>query len=85
MDATNYHTIISPTLHVSKDPKIPIPVGILACQRTVASHLITTEMDSGDLGPSQVTRYCDRLLLPLSLRPCISQRFLHPKTQQRNP
>ncbi|KAF9055119.1 ThrRS/AlaRS common domain-containing protein [Hymenopellis radicata] len=28
-----YHRIISPTLRVNQDPKIPIPVGILACQR----------------------------------------------------
>ncbi|KAF5388254.1 hypothetical protein D9615_000369 [Tricholomella constricta] len=30
---SDYHRIISPTLKVSNDPKIPIPVGILACQR----------------------------------------------------
>ncbi|KAG5646600.1 hypothetical protein DXG03_002904 [Asterophora parasitica] len=30
---SDYHRIISPTLKVSNDPQIPIPVGILACQR----------------------------------------------------
>ncbi|GLB33757.1 putative tRNA synthetases class II (A) [Lyophyllum shimeji] len=29
----DYHRIVSPTLRVSDDPEIPIPVGILACQR----------------------------------------------------
>ncbi|KAF8076335.1 ThrRS/AlaRS common domain-containing protein [Lyophyllum atratum] len=30
---THYHRIISPTLQVSTDPKVAIPVGLLACQR----------------------------------------------------
>ncbi|KAG6855143.1 hypothetical protein C0991_006072 [Blastosporella zonata] len=30
---SDYHRIVSPTLKISDDNKIPIPVGILACQR----------------------------------------------------
>ncbi|KAK0468249.1 ThrRS/AlaRS common domain-containing protein [Desarmillaria tabescens] len=29
----DYHRIISPSLRVSTDPRLPIPVGLLACQR----------------------------------------------------
>ncbi|KAK0230890.1 ThrRS/AlaRS common domain-containing protein [Armillaria fumosa] len=30
----DYHRIISPALHISTDPRLPVPVGLLACQRT---------------------------------------------------
>lgn len=33
---SGYHRIVSPTLKVSEDLAIPIPVGLLACQRTFA-------------------------------------------------
>jgi len=34
-----YHRILSPTLRIPQDPQLPIPVGILACQR-IASVLL---------------------------------------------
>ena len=33
----DYHRIVSPTLSIPSDPRISVPVGLLACQRTVLS------------------------------------------------
>ena len=33
----DYHRIVSPTLSIPLDPHISVPVGLLACQRTVLS------------------------------------------------
>ena len=33
----DYHRIVSPTLSIPSDPHISVPVGLLACQRTVLS------------------------------------------------
>ena len=34
----DYHRIVSPTLSIPSDPHISVPVGLLACQRTVCYH-----------------------------------------------
>ncbi|SJL01880.1 uncharacterized protein ARMOST_05204 [Armillaria ostoyae] len=38
----NYHRIISPALHISTDPRLPVPVGLLACQRDPLLRQIET-------------------------------------------
>lgn len=36
----SYHRVVSDTLTIPSDKTIPIPVGILACQRELSSHLL---------------------------------------------
>ncbi|RDB22565.1 putative alanyl-tRNA editing protein alaX [Hypsizygus marmoreus] len=40
----DYHRITSPTLRISDDHKVPIPVGILACQRDPLLRYLTTSV-----------------------------------------
>ncbi|KAF8487568.1 Threonyl/alanyl tRNA synthetase [Gautieria morchelliformis] len=51
-DSQGYHRIISPTLRVSTDQSVPIPVGLLACQRDpllkeLETHVIACTASSG--------------------------------------
>ncbi|KAF8639437.1 hypothetical protein AX16_010292 [Volvariella volvacea WC 439] len=42
----DYHRIISPSIRISSDPQIPVPVGILACQRDPLLRVLQTTVVS---------------------------------------
>ncbi|KAH0587512.1 Alanyl-tRNA editing protein Aarsd1 [Termitomyces sp. J132] len=46
---SDYHRIISPTLKISEDIKVPIPVGILACQRDPLLRTLDTAVVAASL------------------------------------
>ncbi|KAF9452507.1 ThrRS/AlaRS common domain-containing protein [Macrolepiota fuliginosa MF-IS2] len=46
---TDYHRIVSPTLKIPDIPELPIPVGILACQRDPLRRSISTTVISTEL------------------------------------
>ncbi|KAG6817448.1 hypothetical protein H0H87_008616 [Tephrocybe sp. NHM501043] len=50
----DYHRIVSPTLKISDDSRVPIPVGILACQRDPLLRSIDTAVVSASISqPAQ--------------------------------
>ncbi|EMD40847.1 hypothetical protein CERSUDRAFT_111427 [Gelatoporia subvermispora B] len=52
-----YHRVVSPTLHIPTDPQVPVPVGLLACQRDpllreLASTVISCTVSQSPTVPS---------------------------------